>query len=95
MKPSLHCRGAAVPAPGVVPVELCPAGALVALKLRQLMAATALLAEALQLPLAHECRQPDVDVADAISEVVRAELAHIAGAVLNLQDYHDQVMMFS
>ena len=44
----------------------------------------ALLAEALQLALPHEGRQPNVHVADAVAEVVGAELAHIAGAVLDL-----------
>ena len=48
------------------------------------MAAAALLAEALQLALAHERRQPDVDIADAIPEVVSAQLADITCAVLNL-----------
>ena len=76
-------------APGVVPVELRAAGALVALELGQLVAAAALLAEALQLALPHEGRQPNVHVADAVAEVVGAELAHIAGAVLDLHGMNE------
>ena len=78
------CREADA-APGIVSVKLRTAGALVALKLRELMAATALLAEALQLTLAHEGREPDVHIADAVAEVIRAKLADIARAVFNLQ----------
>ncbi len=48
------------------------------------MTPTALLAEALQLSLAHERREPDVHIADAVPEVVCAELAHIPGAILDL-----------
>ena len=48
------------------------------------MAAAALLAEALQLALAHESWQPDVDIADTIPEVVSAQLADITSAVLDL-----------
>ena len=49
------------------------------------MAAATLLAEALQSALAHECRQPDVDIADAVPEVVCTQLTHITSTVLNLQ----------
>lgn len=65
-------------------VELCAAGALVALELGQLVAAPALLAEALQLALPHELRQADVHIADAVPEVIRAQLAHIPSAIFHL-----------
>lgn len=49
------------------------------------MAASALLAEALQPALAHECWQPDVDVADAVPKMVCAQLTDITGAVFDLR----------
>ncbi len=49
------------------------------------MAASALLAEALQPALAHECWQPDVDIADAVPKMVCAQLTDITGAVLDLR----------
>ena len=74
--------------PGIVAVELRAARALVTLKLGQLVAAPALLAEALQLALAHELRQADVHIADAIPEVVSAQLGHVPGAVFHLNNGH-------
>ena len=71
--------------PGIVPIKLRSTGALISLKFGELMAATALLAEALHLALAHECWEPDVDIADAVPEVVCAQLTDITSAILNLQ----------
>lgn len=49
------------------------------------MAAATLLAEALQLALAHKCWEPDVDIANSVPEVVRAQLTHITCTVFNLR----------
>ncbi len=58
------------------------------------MAAAALLAEALQLALPHECRQPYVHIAYPVSKMVCAELTHIPGAVLDLQSPIMRAMVY-
>ena len=72
-------------APGVVLDELRAAGALATVEGGQLVAAPALLAEALHCAVAHERRQLDVHLADAAALVVRCQAAQVPAAVLNLR----------
>ena len=70
--------------PGVVLLELRPAGALAAVEGGQLVAAPALLAEALLRAVAHERGQLDVHLADAAALVVGRQRAQLAAAALHL-----------
>ncbi len=71
-------------APGVVLGKLVAAGAADTLEARQLVAAPALLAEALRLAAVLEAGQLQVHLADATALVVRAQRAQLAPAALHL-----------
>jgi cell wall-associated NlpC family hydrolase len=72
-------------APGVVLGKLVSAGAADALEARQLVAAPALLAEALRLAAVLKAGQLQVHLADAAALVVRAQRAQLAPAALHLR----------
>ncbi len=73
--------------PGIVLCKLLPAAPFGPLEGRQLMAAPALLAEALQLPGSQELLLLDVHLAYVAPLVVRAQMAQLSFTPLHLADW--------
>ena len=73
--------------PGVVLCKLLPAASFGPLEGRQLVAAPALLAEALQLPGSQELLLLDVHLAYVAPLVVRAQMAQLSFTPLHLADW--------